>query len=90
MSSYETVNLVRSAVDNARQGMQQSLEGSERVGEAVKLKLTVDLGHKGIEMLPEEVVQILKRDVERYAPLPRSESPRATQENEFASGSSIV
>ena len=65
----ETLGLIQDAVDTARQGMEQSLAGSERVGDAVNLKLTLDLGHKRIEMLPDEVVQILKRDVERYATL---------------------
>ena len=45
--------------------MQQSLAGSERVGEAVKLKLTIDLGRQHIENLPDDVVPIFKRDVER-------------------------
>ena len=67
LARSETLSLIQKAVDTARAGMQQSLAGSERVGEAVKLKLTIDLGHQGIEMLPDEVVHILKRDVERYA-----------------------
>jgi hypothetical protein len=52
-------------VEVARFGIQRSLAGNERVGEAVKPKLTIDLSHQSIERVPEEVVEILKVDVER-------------------------
>ena len=63
---YDTTNLFRDAVESARLGIQQSLAGSERVGEAVKPKLTIVLSHKSIEAIRDEVVDIVKRDVERY------------------------
>ena len=66
LSPSETITLARNVVEAARRE-QESLNGDENVGEAVKLSLTVDMGRKGIESLPEEVVYILKRDVERYA-----------------------
>lgn len=67
VSRYDaTTDLFRDAVETARLGIQQSLAGSERVGEAVKPKLTIDLSHKSIEGIRDEVVDILKRDVERY------------------------
>ena len=66
LSVSETIAITRNVVEAARRE-QESLNGDENVGEAVKLSLTVDMGRKGIESLPEEVVHILKRDVERYA-----------------------
>lgn len=61
----DAADLFRGAVETARLGIQQSLAGSEKVGEAVKPKLTIDLSHRFLEGIPDEVVEILKRDVER-------------------------
>lgn len=65
LTGTETLVLFHNAVEVARQAMQQSLEGSESVGEALKLKLGIDLVRKRIGSIPDEVIQILKRDVER-------------------------
>ena len=46
--------------------MQESLAGEDKIGNTVQLSLTVDLNRRGLESLPEEIVQILKQDVERY------------------------
>lgn len=55
-------------MESARLGIQQSLAGSDKdkVGEAIRAKLTVDLSHRSIEDMPEEIVDIVKRDVEGY------------------------
>lgn len=66
MSGSEAVGLFREAVESARLGIQQSLAGSDKVGEAIRAKLTVDLSHKSIEDMPEEIVDIVKRDIEGY------------------------
>ncbi|MCJ1390463.1 RAM signaling network component [Xylographa bjoerkii] len=65
LSSSETMTLVRKVVQIERQAVQQSLESSEGVGDAVKLKLTIDLSRQRIGTIPEEVIHILRRDVER-------------------------
>jgi hypothetical protein len=66
LSASETIEVAQNAVQTARQGMQQSLLGEdEQVGEAVKLKLTIDLSRQRIEVVPEEVIQILRKDCER-------------------------
>ena len=69
LSRHEVADLFRDSVDTARLGIQQSLAGSEKVGEVVKPKLTIDLSHKNIENIPEEIIDVLKKDVERYGPL---------------------
>lgn len=68
LSGVEAVGLFREAVESARLGIQQSLAGSDKdkVGEAIRAKLTVDLSHRSIEDMPEEIVDIVKRDVEGY------------------------
>ncbi|MCJ1399048.1 RAM signaling network component [Xylographa trunciseda] len=65
LTSSETITLVRNVVEIERQAVRQSLESSEGVGDAVKLKLTIDLSRQRIGSIPDEVVQILRRDVER-------------------------
>ncbi|MCJ1384702.1 RAM signaling network component [Xylographa soralifera] len=65
LSSIETVALVRKVVEIERQAVRQSLENSEGVGAAVKLKLTIDLSRQRIGTIPDEVIRILRRDVER-------------------------
>ena len=53
------------AVDLARRSMEQSLAGSERIGEAVNLRLTIDLSDRPFMKIPDEVIDIIKREVER-------------------------
>ena len=65
LSPQETVMLFRNAVDNARQAMQQSLMGSEKIGEVIQLKLTIDLNRQRIQTVPSEVSRIMNKDVER-------------------------
>ncbi len=67
VSRYEAIGLFQEAVETARLGMQLSLAGSEKVGEVIKPKLTVDLSHKSIEEVPDDIVDLLKKDVERYS-----------------------
>ena len=45
---------------------------NEKIDAAVQPNLTLDLKRKAIECLPEEVIQIIKRDVERCASSPPS------------------
>ena len=65
LSLQETVTIFRNAVDSARQAMQQSLIGSEKIGEAIQLKLTIDLNRQRIQTVPSEVSRIMNKDVER-------------------------
>lgn len=65
VKGVRVIEIFQEAVENARRGIAQSLAGSEKVGEAVNLKLTVDLSRRSLEGVPNEVVDIVKRDVER-------------------------
>lgn len=64
LSSIETVELFTLAVDNARQGV-QSLAGNTRAAEVAKPKVTLDLKNCRLDVLPPEVVEIIRPDVER-------------------------
>jgi hypothetical protein len=63
---HDATGIFQEAVEAARYGIQRSLAGNEKVGEAVRPKLTIDLSHQSIERVSEEVVEIIKVDVERY------------------------
>jgi hypothetical protein len=67
LSLEETTELFRTKVEDARQDTEHALDGSEGVSEAVKPKLTLDLGHSNIARLPESVVDLIKAEVERLS-----------------------
>lgn len=74
----EIIELVRRAVENGIQETKRSLAGSEAVGDVVKPKLTINIGHSNLGHIPEAVVDIIKDEVERYAnPLPFADSSSA-------------
>ena len=64
LSRSDTINLVRSTFDKAIQEMRQTRAGSEGAGDAVKIKVTLNLSEKKIVELPNELVDIFKADVE--------------------------
>ena len=64
-SDRTAIGVFQTAVDAARRSMEQSLAGGERIGDAVDLKLTLDLSNQSLRNIPDEVVEIIRRDVER-------------------------
>ena len=64
-SIHAAVGIFQGAVEAARQSMEQSLAGGEKIGEAIGLNLTLDLSSQALRVLPDEVVDLIKRDVER-------------------------
>lgn len=65
LTQEETMELARRAVENGLRETKRSLAGSEDVSDAVKPKLTIDLGYSNIVRIPEPVVDIIKDEVER-------------------------
>jgi hypothetical protein len=63
----ETIELFGRKVTDAQQDTQNALAGGEDVSEAVRPKLTLDLGHSKIARLPETVVDLIKVEVERLS-----------------------
>ena len=67
LSPDEALELFRKKVADAQQDTQNALAGGEDVSEAVRPKLTLDLGHSRIARLPESVVDLIKVEVERLS-----------------------
>ena len=63
----ETTDLFRRMIEDARQDTQHALAGNEEFSEAVRPKLTLDLGHSKIARLPDSVVDLIKAEVERLS-----------------------
>ncbi|KAF4984650.1 hypothetical protein FZEAL_226 [Fusarium zealandicum] len=64
MSSAQVVNLAREAMRNALESENKAAEASA-VGTGLKTGVTIDLSRKGIQKLPEEVVDVVKGELER-------------------------
>ena len=67
LTPEETIELFCRKVTDAQQDTQNALAGNEDVNEAVRPKLTLDLGHSNIARLPEPVVDLIKVEVERLS-----------------------
>lgn len=65
LTQEETIDLTREAVENGIHETKRSLAGDGTVSEVVRPKLTIDLGHSHIVRIPEQVVDIIKDEVER-------------------------
>ncbi|KAG7135907.1 Leucine-rich repeat-containing protein sog2 like [Verticillium longisporum] len=67
ISSAQVIALAREAMQNAlRENESQAAEASA-VSNDLKPGVTIDLSRKGIQKLPEEVVDIIKNELERLA-----------------------
>ena len=67
LSLDETTQLFKTRLEEARKDSQYVFEASDAVDDAVKPKLTLDLGHADIARLPEGVVDLIKAEVERLS-----------------------
>jgi sRNA-binding carbon storage regulator CsrA len=67
ISAGQVVALAREAMKNAIQ--ENQTKAAEAVGVSNELKpgVTIDLSHKQIQIFPEEVVDIIKNELERYS-----------------------
>lgn len=63
MNHQDNIRIITQGVEEVRQEEQARCQ--EAGGASVELKLTVDLKKKNIYEVPEEVIDILKPDVER-------------------------
>ncbi|KAF5025047.1 hypothetical protein F66182_2878 [Fusarium sp. NRRL 66182] len=64
MSAAQVISLAREAMQNAIETESQAAEASA-VSTGLKTGVTIDLSRKGIQKLPEEVVDIVKGELER-------------------------
>ena len=65
MPPSQVINLAREAMRNALESETQAAEANA-AGAGLKTGVTVDLSRKNIQKLPEEVVDILKNELERW------------------------
>ncbi len=66
ISSGQVVALAREAMKNALDENQSKAAEASGVSTELKPGVTIDLSHKNIQRFPEEVVDIIKNELERY------------------------
>ncbi|PTD11631.1 Leucine-rich repeat-containing protein sog2 [Fusarium culmorum] len=66
MSAAQVINLAREAMQNAIESESQAAEAGA-VSTGLRTGVTIDLSRKGIQKLPDEVVDIVKGELERSA-----------------------
>ena len=66
ISASEVVALAREAMRNALEENQTKAAETSGVSNELKPGVTIDLSHKNIQKFPEEVVDIIKNELERY------------------------
>lgn len=64
LSDDEVVALVRKTIEQVREDTTRRTE-PDVVKDLAQPGITIDLGHHGIRRLPEEVIDIIKADIER-------------------------
>jgi hypothetical protein len=66
ISASEVVALAKEAMRNALEENQTKAAETSGVSNELKPGVTIDLSHKQIQKFPEEVVDIIKNELERY------------------------
>lgn len=75
MTPSQVINLAREAM---RTALESESQAADAVGTGLKTGVTVDLSRKSIQKLPEEVVDILKNELERSVASELATSPLLT------------
>jgi hypothetical protein len=76
MSAAQVISLAREAMQNAIESESQAAEAGA-VSTGLRTGVTIDLSRKGIQKLPDEVVDIVKGDLERSVPMGSSLGTRS-------------
>jgi hypothetical protein len=66
ISSGQVIALAREAMKNALEENETKAAEASGVSNELKPGVTIDLSHKQIQRFPEEVVDIIKNELERY------------------------
>lgn len=69
LNLWDSIELVQTTVDTARESIQQIAGGTGDIAESLKPKLTADLAGKHLDKFPLELIEIIQIDVERYGAL---------------------
>ncbi|KAL2880466.1 RAM signaling network component [Colletotrichum sp. CLE4] len=70
MTSAQVIALARDAMQSALHENESQAAEASAVSNELKPGVTIDLSRKGIQKLPDEVVDIIKNELEREFPLP--------------------
>jgi hypothetical protein len=65
-STAQVVALAKEAMQNALEEHQTKSGGTAGITNELKPGITIDMSHKNIQRFPEEVVDIIKSELERY------------------------
>lgn len=79
-SAGQVIALAREAMKNALEENQTKAAEASAVSNELKPGVTIDLSHKNIHRFPDEVVDIIKNELERYTPFVRH-LPKAVPAN---------
>jgi hypothetical protein len=66
ISASQVVALARDAMKNALEENQSKAGETSGMSNELKPGVTIDLSHKNIQRFPEEVIDIIKTELERY------------------------
>lgn len=66
ISAAQVVALAKEAMRNALEENQTKAGGTNGMSNELKPGITIDMSHKNIQRFPEEVVDIIKTELERY------------------------
>jgi hypothetical protein len=78
LSAKQVIALARDAMKNALKDNESQAAEASAVSTELKPGVTIDLSQRNIEELPEEVVDIIKTELERYVVLPPGYSPHTS------------
>ena len=67
LEKEQTTELFKRAIEDARQETCNALAAGREISDIVKPKLTIDLGHSRITRITDEVINLIKNDVERLS-----------------------
>lgn len=67
ISDEEVVALAKAAIDHSRQDIVQRPDAPRELQQQQPPGITIDLGHKNIARLPDEVVDVIRLEIERCA-----------------------
>jgi hypothetical protein len=67
ISDEQVVKLTRAAFEHSRSDIRAAAESVPREVQQQQPGITIDLGHKNIARLPDEVIDVIRAEIERFA-----------------------
>jgi len=67
ISDDEVIRLTKAAFQTSRSDIRAAAESAPRELQQQQPGITIDLGHKNISRLPDEVIDVIRAEIERFA-----------------------